>query len=284
MWTPLPLLVVRNISSVFFIFIMNISALNAQSLLHFVDDCNSCIGNVKRIVTKQKLDFDDFESPYIYKREDFNTSQQLIKSEISIGANITKTIHYEYNDSLILYEHHVSPGKKDFYLVYQYYQEKLPGKIIKVNKKRQILDYAELFYTKNYKPAYIEFYNLLGEVLRKQSVEYYSGNQIVIRFYNAKSQNSNLQKHELFCKFNSPKKLRKKDFKDLITRPINLEVEDDFVRIVNGVKTDTKEVIRIEELTYDDHGNWTSKKTYELKKNKTKRKLVNEIKREIEYY
>ena len=169
-------------------------------------------------------------------------------------------------------------------MVYQYYQKEIPTTILKVNKERKILKYAELEYTKDYKPVYLKFYNLLGDLLEKRSIEYFSKNQVVIRLFNPENQNSQFHKYELLCKYNQPKKLRKKDFKDLVTRPINLEIEKSLVRIVKAVQIDKKERVHIDEISYDDTGNWLSKKTFELKNNKNKRRLIREIEREIEYF
>lgn len=261
---------------------------HAQNLLSFLEncdtDCYNCNGSIKKIVTKQRATFNDFRSPMISKTNEYNANEQITKTEVKIGKHVSNTIYYHYIDSLLIYEHHVTPGTKDYFLVYQYYQKRLPTRIVKVDKKRNIINYSDIIYSNNEEPVYLKLYNLTGELLAKRSVEYYSKNQVVIREYSVENEISNLYKYELLCKFNQPKKLKKKDFKDVVTRPINLEVEDDKVRIVKGVQINNRERIQIDELTYDDHGNWLKKKTYELKNNKNKRKLVMEIEREIEYY
>ncbi|MFT5166774.1 MAG: hypothetical protein ACI8P3_002006 [Saprospiraceae bacterium] len=262
----------------------SVSLLTAQDLFPFIDACKTCNGKVKSIKTIQKVDFNDYQSPLIYKIDEYNSYDRLVKTEISIDRYLSKTIYYGYKDSLLIYEHHLTPNEEEFFLVYQYYRKKIPGKIVKVNNKKQIIQYAELKYSEDFKPIYLHFYNLLGEVLEKRSVEYSSNNQVVIRYFNPKNQQSILQRFELLCKYNQPEKLKKKDFKDLVTKPLNFEIEDKLLRVVKAVKTENREEIQIEEVSYDDAGNWLSKKTFELKKNKNKRRLIKEIKREIVYY
>lgn len=257
---------------------------SAQTLLGFIDKCDNCKGKIKRIVTKQKADSDNYRSPLVKRTDEYNENERLVKTEIALDGYISKTIFYHYKDSLLIYELHQQPSEEDFYLVYQYYKKKTPRRIIKVDLQRMIINYAVLEYTKDLQPVYLKFYNVLGELLEKQNVEYYSSNQVVIRSFYPKSQLSNLQKYELLCKFNQPEKLRKRDFRDVITRPINLEVENNTLRIVKAVQTQTRERVQVEEVSYDKNGNWLSKKTFELKNNKNKRRLIKEIKREVEYY
>jgi hypothetical protein len=275
---------ISKIALLFNLLLCSFNYINAQDLLSFIDDCKTCTGKVKSIKTIQKADYYDYQSPYIYTVDEYNIDKQLVKTEISIERNLSKTIYYGYKDSLLIYEHHIIPGEDEFFLVYQYYKKKIPAKIVKVNNQKEILLYAELKYTTEYYPVDLKFYNLFGELLEKRSVEYSSANQVVIRYSKPQNEQSSLQRFELLCKYNRPEKLRKKDFKDLITRPINLVMKDKVLRIVKGVKTESREEIQIEEITYDYVGNWLSKKTFELKKNKNKRKLIKEINREIVYY
>ncbi len=261
--------------------------LHAQDLLTFIENCancKNCSGKVKKITTKQKADINDYRSPMIYKIEEFNTNEQLVKKEIKFESRISKTVSYHYIDSLLIYELHKSPNEEDYYLVYQYYQKELPTKVIKVDKKRRIINYAEVLYTENKQPVYLKFYNVLGKLLEKRSVEFQSKNQVVIRSFIPDTKFENLQRFELLCKFNEPNKLKKRDFRDIVTRPINLEREDNTLRVVKAVQVDKKEKVQIEEIAYDEQGNWLNKKTFELKNNRNKKRLVKEIEREIEYY
>ncbi len=265
-------------------FFLGINHTSGQNLLDFIDKCNYCKGKVKKIKTRQKADIKDSRSPYIYKTDEYNQSEQLIKTEISVESKLSKVIEYFYKDSMVLYEKHTIPQEEEYFLIYQYYHKKIPTTIIKATTDLQMINYSKLEYTKDLVPVYLKLYNLLGELQEKKSVEYFSKNQIVIRSFNAKTQFSFLNKYELLCKFNKPRKLRKKDFKDAITRPINLEIKNDLVRVVKAVQTENKERVQIEELDYDEYGNWVSKKTFELKNNKNKRRLIKEIRREIEYF
>lgn len=261
-----------------------ITSVQSQDLLPFLDNCKDCKGKVKRIKTKQKGDINDYQSPVFRKTAEYNIKEQLIKTELTIDGRLSKTVFFHYIDSLLIYEQHVRPEREDYFLVYQYYKKKLPRRIIKVDKGRRIINYAELEYTPDYVPIYLKFYNVLGDLLEKRSVEYQSKNQVVIRTFFPKSQFSNLQKYELLCRFNQPNKLKKRDFRDLITRPINLEVDSDMVRVVKAVQTENREKVQIKEVAYDNQGNWINIKTYELKRNKNKRRLIKEITREIEYF
>jgi len=266
------------------ILLLCVSSLQAQELLTFLEKCRDCKGNVKSVKTEQKADLKNYESPTFKKIEDYNENKKLIKTQIFINNQVRKTVFYNYIDSLLIFEQHVQPYEEDYFLVYQYYKKKIPRKIIKVDKGRKIINYAELEYSAELLPVYLKFYNVLGDLLEKRSVEYYSKNQVIIRTFFPESQFSNLQKYELLCRFNQPNKLRKRDFRDIATRPINLEIEPEMVRVVKVVQTEKKEKVQIEELEYDEQGNWINKKTYELKRNKKKRRLIKEIIREIEYF
>lgn len=257
----------------------------AQDLFSFIDNCKDCCKSIKSIKTKHKLDYLDYDSPVLRRTDEYNTDDQLIKTKIEVNRSLSRTIHYKYKDSVLVYEKHIVPGEDIFYLFFQYYKKGLPTKIIKVDDKNQIINISKLEYTKDYVPVFLTSYNLMGELLEKRSVEYYSKNQVVIRSSNMQNNLTYLQKHEMLCKFNKPKKLKKKDFKDLITKPINVEYANNMVRVVKAVQTnESREKVHIDEIQYDEFGNWVNKRTYELKNNKNKRRLLYEIKREIEYY
>lgn len=261
------------------------SLTQAQDLYSLIENCHECCEKIKSIKTKHKIDYRDYDSPTLQRTDEYDTSNKLIKTEIRINRALSRTIYYKYKDSLLVYEKHVVPHEENFYLFYQYFKKGLPTKIIKANNKNQIINISQLEYTEDYIPVFIKSYNLLGELLHKTSVEYMGKNQIIIRSFNPKNNLDFLEKHQMLCKFNKPKKLRKKDFKDVITKPINIEHEDNLVRIVKAVKTENeRERVHIEEVNYDQYGNWIKKRIYELKNNKNKRRLIDEIKREIEYY
>ena len=57
-----------------------------------------------------------------------------------------------------------------------------------------------------------------------------------------------------------------------------------YVRLKNPVEGEEDDRIEIDEVAYDEQGNWLTKKTYALKKKKTKKRLIGEIEREIVYY
>lgn len=274
----------KRASFLLLLFFLASHTLSSQNLLSFLESCKECKGQVKAINTRQKTDVRNNQGSVIIKREEFDENGKIQKEEIKIDGFISKTIFYYYKDSLLIYELHKEPRKKDYFLVYQYYQKKIPKKIIKVKTDHTIIDYAELEYTKDLKPAVLTFFSVVGDLLEKRSVEYLGNNHVVIRYFYPKIKDPYFQKYELFCKYNTPDKLKKNDFRDVVTRPINLERADNMLTVVKAVKTQTREQIHIDELSYDEYGNWVSKKTFELKKNKSKRRLVEEITREIEYY
>lgn len=257
----------------------------AQNLIDLIEDCDDFNGQVKSVVTLQKADILNYQSPKIKRVDEFNQDQKIVKTEIFYDRQKTKTISFHYIDSLLIYEHHKQPGEDDFLLVYQYYRKQFPRKILKVTPDHKIINYASLQYSEDFVPVYMTVYNLLGDLLEKSSLEYFGKNHLVIEYFNPEREDPSYQKYERLCKFNSPDRLKKRDFKDVITRPINIQKEDNIVRIIKAVEGgEKKERIEIEELAYDENGNWTSKNTYELKKKKTKKRLIGQIEREITYY
>jgi hypothetical protein len=256
----------------------------SQNLYDLVERCNSHTGNVKSIITKQKADFSDYQSPMIKRIDEYDEAQRIVRSEIYSDRRIAKTIEYYYIDSLLIYEKHQQPNEEDYLLVYQYLKKQYPRKILKVTPERKIINYARLEYSEDFVPVYMSIYNLLGDLLEKRTLEYYGKNHMVIQYFYPELEFTQYQKFERLCKFNSPDQLKKRDFKDLVTRPINIQKEDNVVRIIKAVDKRKKERIEIEELAYDESGNWLTKKTFELKKKKTKRRLIGEIEREITYY
>lgn len=256
-----------------------------QNLVDLIEDCYDFNGQVKSVVTKQKADITDYYSPNIKRIDEFNQDQKIIKTEIFLDRRKTKAISFHYIDSLLIYEHHQQPGEEDYLLVYQYYKKQFPRKILKVTTDHKIINYASLQYSEDFVPVYMSIYNLLGDLLEKSSLEYFGKNHLVIEVFSPEIEVPLYQKYERLCKFNSPDKLRKKDFKDVVTRPINIQKEDNVVRIIKAVEeSERKERIEIEELAYDENGNWTSKNTYELKKKRTKKRLIGQIEREFTYY
>lgn len=256
----------------------------SQDFYDLIESCNRHTGQVKSITTKQKADFLDYQSPTIKRIDEYDQAQRIIKSEIYSDRRKAKTISYHYIDDLLIYEQHKQPEEDDYLLVYQYLQKKYPRKILKVTPDRKIINYARLEYSEDFIPVYMSFYNLLGDLLEKRTLEYYGKNHMVIEYFYPELDFKQFQKYELLCKFNQPDQLNKRDFKDVITRPINIQKEDNTLRIIKAVEGEDRERIEIEEVSYDENGNWITKKTYELKKKKTKKKLIGEIEREIVYY
>ena len=115
MWLSLNTAFIRRFSLLLALSVLGNVYSTGQNLFPFIDDCKNCIGKVKRVKTKQKADFKDYQSPIIYQTDEYNTDDQLIKTEISINQLLSKTIHYGYKDSLLIYEHHISPEEDEFF-------------------------------------------------------------------------------------------------------------------------------------------------------------------------
>lgn len=273
---------------IFILLFFSIATTNvqAQDLFAFIENCKFCNGKVKTLKILERVE--NVATGYSTRKQIVHTysqNKQLTKTQLYFDGRIQKTIQYYYKDSLLIYEEHKQPKEDDFFYVYQYYQKKVPGAVLKVDSKRRIKTVAKIEYTKDFRPVYLKIYDLLGNILERKTLEYYGRNYVLISTFNPKTKSTNVIRHELLCKYNKPQSLKKRDFKDIITKPINLEFKDKTIQVVKAVQiSKKKEKIHIEELTYDSKNNWLSKKTFELKNNKNKRRLLRKIDREIEYY
>ena len=260
----------------------------AQNLHQLIDRCNWSPGSIQKTITRAK-DFQvEIGAGESGTTHEYDLEGNLIKTTIETYAS-KEYINYYYINNLLVKQTHQSVSRRNptesFALFFQYYNNRI-SRILQTTQEGDLIHTSKLFYDRNKRPALLKQFDLKGKHLYSQSVYYAGQSTVVISSLTAKDQLLFASKHYLCHRYAPIDELDKSNFEAKHEKIVRYALKDNKLSIVRSIDTGRKrkEKIQIEEVSFDERGNWKEIVLYELKKTKTKKKKLQQIQRDIIYY
>ena len=265
------------------IFLVSISTteVDAQSLLSIINKCP----HVKGAVTSTALNITNYEDVTIKSsiERNFDRKGRLIthKRLDSRGEIIEKT-DYFYSKNKLIKESYYLLDQLQYSLFYQY-RKTIPLRVIKVDTESQILQLGDILLDSLRRPIILDIYDLSRNKLNSQEAEYGEYGENVIIYYLDNKRKGYSYEYRLCESYVDLFSVNENQFKDESTKILNFTVKDKKATIVKAVEKGIQEAIYIQEIDFDEEGNWVNSKHFRLKKRKEKKILVQEVNRLITY-
>jgi len=257
------------------------STVTAQSLLDVINKCPHVKGAV--VSTQLKIINYEQETSKSSIEQTFDKKGRLINhKQLNSKGNIIEKTEYLYIRNKLIKESYYLLDQLQYALFYQY-RKTIPLRIIKVNTDSEILQVGDILLDSLRRPLILDIYDLARNKLSSQEAEYNEDKENVIIYYLDNKRYGYSYEYKICESYIDLFSVNEKQFRNESTKILNFTVKDNKATIVKAVEKGIQEAIYIQEIDFDDEGNWVNSKHFRLKKRKEKKILVQEINRLITY-